>query len=66
VEARFWDDGQPLARRIVASGLGAHDLPERGRGIEIALVALDELGYEIVDGCNQWRLVRRQHPVSTT
>jgi serine/threonine-protein kinase RsbW len=60
LEANFRDDGRPLARRIVARGLGANDLPERGRGLGIALVALDELGYDVVDGYNKWRLVKRR------
>jgi serine/threonine-protein kinase RsbW len=60
LEANFRDDGKPLARRIVARGLGARDLPERGRGLGIALVALDELGYDVVDGYNKWRLVKRR------
>ena len=61
VEARFSDDGRPMAQRIVARGLGASDLPpERGRGLHMALVALDELGYESVEGRNEWRLVKRR------
>jgi serine/threonine-protein kinase RsbW len=61
VEARFSDDGQPLARRIEARGLGLDEPPrERGRGLGLALSALDELGYESVDGLNRWRLVKHR------
>lgn len=61
LEARFSDDGRPLARKIVAHGLGLHEFPaERGRGLQMALVALDELGYESVEGRNLWRLVKRR------
>ena len=65
VEARFSDDGRPLAQRIVARGLGATEFPpERGRGLQMALVALDELGYESVEGRNEWRLVKRREAMA--
>jgi serine/threonine-protein kinase RsbW len=65
LEAQLWDDGQPFAKSIVARGFGADDLPERGRGLQIALLALDELGYEIVGGRNRWHLVKRREPISS-
>lgn len=60
VEARFSDDGQSLAPEIAHPGMAADDLSERGRGLKIARMALDELSYENVVGGNWWRLVKRR------
>jgi hypothetical protein len=61
VEAHFSDDARPLARKIVARGLGAAELPaERGRGLQIALVALEELEYETAGGRNRSRLLKQR------
>jgi hypothetical protein len=46
--------------------MGAGTLPRRGRGLQIALLALDELGYETLGGRNQWRLVKRREAVSVS
>lgn len=58
VEACFVDDGLPMAPKTKGQGAGARLLAERGRGLGIALAALDQLTYESQAGCNRWRLVK--------
>ena len=59
VEAVLSDNGVPASL-----DLGAVTMPEAdatsGRGLALAVAAVDEIGYDRVDGCNQWRLVCRR------
>jgi serine/threonine-protein kinase RsbW len=57
IEARFIDNGKPARVDLNAVSL-PDELAERGRGLAIALNALDELGYRRAEGKNHWRLVR--------
>ena len=56
LEARFTDDGCP-ARVDLRSVEMPDVMADRGRGLAIALAALDELEYRRRGGSNQWRLV---------
>ena len=56
LEARFTDDGTP-ARVNLRSVEMPDVLADRGRGLAIALAALDELEYRRRDGSNMWRLI---------
>ena len=59
VEAVLFDNGVPAA-----IDLGAVTMPDEdatsGRGLALAVAAVDEVGYDRVDGRNQWRLVCRR------
>ena len=59
VEAVLSDNGVPAA-----IDLGAVTMPDEdatsGRGLALAVAAVDEVAYDRVDGCNQWRLVCRR------
>lgn len=56
LEARFADDGTPA--RVDLRTVEMPDVfAERGRGLAIALAALDELEYRRRQGNNVWRLV---------
>ena len=56
LEARFSDDGSPA--RVDLRTVEMPDvMADRGRGLAIALAALDELEYRRCGGSNQWRLV---------
>ncbi|GAB3038543.1 anti-sigma regulatory factor [Nocardioides flavus (ex Wang et al. 2016)] len=59
LEARLSDNGLPAAL-----DLGAVTMPDEdatsGRGLALAVAAVDELTYDRVDGCNHWRLVCRR------
>jgi serine/threonine-protein kinase RsbW len=56
LEARFSDDGSPA--RVDLRTVEMPDvMADRGRGLAIALAALDELEYRRRGGSNQWRLV---------
>lgn len=56
LEARFTDDGTPA--RVDLRAVEMPDVfAERGRGLAIALAALDELEYRRRQGNNMWRLV---------
>lgn len=56
LEARFSDDGHPA--RVDLRTVEMPDvMADRGRGLAIALAALDELEYRRRGGSNQWRLV---------
>jgi serine/threonine-protein kinase RsbW len=59
VEAVLCDNGLP-----VAIDLGAVTMPDEdatsGRGLALAVAAVDEVVYERVDGRNSWRLVCRR------
>ena len=57
LEADFRDDGPPVRVDLGAVAL-PDDLAERGRGLAIALGALDELSYRRRDESNRWLLVR--------
>ncbi|EFV90918.1 hypothetical protein ES5_13610 [Dietzia cinnamea P4] len=56
LEARFIDDGTPA--RVNLRGVEMPDVfADRGRGLAIALAALDELDYRRKHGNNMWHLV---------
>lgn len=56
LEACLTDDGNPA--RVDLRSVEMPDVfAERGRGLAIALAALDELEYRRGDGSNEWRLV---------
>ncbi|MDM7489497.1 MULTISPECIES: ATP-binding protein [Rhodococcus] len=59
LEAEFTDEGRPA--RV---DLGTVELPdalaERGRGLAIAMAALDELSYRRQGGINRWILARER------
>ncbi|MGN0100539.1 MAG: ATP-binding protein [Dietzia sp.] len=56
LEARFSDDGTPA--RVNLRGVEMPDVfADRGRGLAIALAALDELDYRRKHGNNMWHLV---------
>ena len=59
VEAVLSDNGLP-----VAIDLGAVTMPDEdatsGRGLALAVAAVDDVGYERVEGRNRWRLVCRR------
>ncbi|MGW5324192.1 ATP-binding protein [Rhodococcus pyridinivorans] len=64
LEAWFVDNGNP-ARVDLRSVELPDALAERGRGLAIALAALDELEYRRRTGTNRWKLVRyRSRPES--
>lgn len=56
LEACFTDDGTPARVNLRAVEM-PDALADRGRGLAIALAALDELEYRRRDGSNVWRLV---------
>jgi serine/threonine-protein kinase RsbW len=59
VEAHLYDNGLPAE-----IDLGAVTMPDEdalsGRGLALAVAAVDEVGYERVDGRNHWRLLCRR------
>lgn len=57
LEANFTDEGRPAKVDLDAVEL-PDALAERGRGLAIAIAALDELSYRRRGGRNQWTLVR--------
>lgn len=59
VEARFRDDGRPAHIDLAAVTLPDDDA-ESGRGLAMALAAVDDLAYERVDGINHWSLTCRR------
>ncbi|NGP04195.1 ATP-binding protein [Rhodococcus sp. 14C212] len=59
IEACFHDDGRP-ARVDLETVRMPGDMAERGRGLAIALAALDELSYRRRDATNRWILVRQR------
>lgn len=60
IEAVLSDNGLPAA-----IDLGSVTMPEEdatsGRGLALAVAAVDEVRYERVEGRNHWRLVCRRH-----
>jgi serine/threonine-protein kinase RsbW len=56
LRATFEDNGNPL--REPSEIALPDDLSERGRGLVIALSALDELHYQRTEGRNHWLLVK--------
>jgi serine/threonine-protein kinase RsbW len=60
IEAVLSDNGLPAA-----IDLGAVTMPDEdavsGRGLALAVAAVDEVGYERVEGRNHWRLVCRRN-----
>lgn len=60
VVAEFGDDGRPIALDLSNVALPDDDA-ESGRGLAMAMAAVDDMTYDRVDGRNHWRLsVRRQ------
>ena len=59
IEACFHDDGRP-ARVDLETVRMPGDMAERGRGLAIALAALDELSYRRRGSSNRWILVRER------
>ena len=61
VEATLSDNGLPAEL-----DLGSVTMPDEdavsGRGLALAVAAIDDLGYERVDGRNHWRLLCRRAP----
>lgn len=62
VEAVFADDGDPALIDLSKVDMPSWDA-ESGRGLALALAALDELTHETADG-NTWRLRRWRRPPS--
>jgi serine/threonine-protein kinase RsbW len=57
--ARFGDNGIPMAIDLSEVTMPGDDA-ESGRGLALAVAALDDLRYERVDGRNLWRLTCRR------
>jgi serine/threonine-protein kinase RsbW len=57
--ARFGDNGIPMAIDLSEVTMPGDDA-ESGRGLALAIAALDDLGYQRVDGRNLWRLTCRR------
>ena len=57
VQASFTDPGPPVHEHL-AREMPEHD-SEGGRGLAMARLLLDELGYEREGELNRWRLVKR-------
>jgi len=57
--ARFGDNGVPMAIDLSEVAMPGEDA-ESGRGLALAVAALDDLSYERVDGRNLWRLTCRR------
>lgn len=53
--AAFGDDGVPMSIDLSTVGL-PDDLAESGRGLALAMSAVDDLAYERAGGRNLWRL----------
>ena len=53
--AAFGDNGMPMAIDLSAVGM-PDDLAESGRGLALAMAAVDDLSYEREGGRNLWRL----------
>ncbi|WGL50590.1 ATP-binding protein [Nocardioides sp. BP30] len=58
VEATFTDNGQPAELDLSVVTLPDAD-SESGRGLAMAIAALDDLSYEHEGGRNRWRLLVR-------
>lgn len=59
LEAHFRDDGRPAEIDLGAVTMPGADA-ESGRGLAMALAAVDDLTYERVDGINRWSLMCRR------
>jgi serine/threonine-protein kinase RsbW len=60
VAARFVDDGTPAPADLVEEATMPGADAEGGRGLALALAALDHLGYRREGERNLWTLVRRR------
>lgn len=58
--ASFGDDGVPMSIDLSAVAM-PDDLAESGRGLALAMAAVDDLTYERVGGRNLWRLTCTRH-----
>ena len=59
LRAEFSDDGSPAVVDLESAAL-PEDLAESGRGLALARMALNELGYERTKEMNRWRLARHR------
>jgi serine/threonine-protein kinase RsbW len=59
VEAHLYDNGLPAEIDLGAVTMPGEDALS-GRGLALAVAAVDEVGYERVDGRNHWRLLCRR------
>lgn len=59
LEAHLYDNGLPAEIDLKAVTMPDGDALS-GRGLALAVAAVDEVGYERVDGRNHWRLVCRR------
>lgn len=59
LRAEFADDGRPAAIDLSAVVMPGEDA-ESGRGLALAVAAVDDLSYEREDGINRWTLVCRR------
>ena len=59
LRAEFCDDGSPAVVDLENTAL-PEDFAESGRGLALARMALDELGYERTKDVNRWRLARHR------
>lgn len=58
LEARFCDDGQPAEVDLESVTMpDPADAAEGGRGLALAMAAVDEVTYHRTEGINCWRLV---------
>jgi serine/threonine-protein kinase RsbW len=60
IEAVLSDNGLPAAIDLEAATMPDEDATS-GRGLALAVAAVDEVGYERVDGRNHWRLMCRRN-----
>lgn len=58
IEAIFTDNGRPVELDLSQVTM-ADELEESGRGLAMAIAALDDLSYERTNGRNRWRLTCR-------
>ncbi|WP_206051493.1 ATP-binding protein [Nocardioides ferulae] len=58
--ATLGDNGLPMALDLSDVAMPEDDLAESGRGLALAVAALDDLHYERVGGRNQWTLLCRR------
>lgn len=59
--ASFGDNGVPMAIDLSAVAM-PDELAESGRGLALAMAAVDDISYQREDGRNLWRLVCTRRP----
>ncbi|KRF36945.1 hypothetical protein ASG94_06025 [Nocardioides sp. Soil805] len=60
IEAVLSDNGLPAAIDLESATMPGEEATS-GRGLALAVAAVDEVGYERVEGRNHWRLVCRRN-----